>query len=96
MLADSSVVTLALPEILARFETTVVGVSWVLTAFNIVLALAVLPAAAVGDPRGRGARARVWGGGLAGSRRFAAVCGRTHDRRADRRPRVCRRSAAPA
>ena len=32
VLADSSVVTLALPEMLRRFETTVLGVSWVLTA----------------------------------------------------------------
>ena len=46
VLADSSIVTLALPEILAEFDSTVLGVSWVLTAFNIVLALALLPAAA--------------------------------------------------
>ena len=65
VLADSSVVTLALPEILARFDTTVVGVSWVLTSFNIVLALAVLPAAAVATRGGAARPSRVWGGGLA-------------------------------
>jgi MFS family permease len=44
VLADSSIVTLALPEVLRTFDTTVFGVSWVLTAFNLVLALAILPA----------------------------------------------------
>lgn len=44
VLADSSVVTLALPDILRAFDTTVFGVSWVLTAFNLVLAVAILPA----------------------------------------------------
>ena len=62
VLADSSIVTLALPEILRQFDTTVFGVSWVLTAFNIVLAAALIPAA-------RGLRridARIgWAAGLA-------------------------------
>jgi MFS family permease len=44
VLADSSIVTLALPEILAEYDTSVFGVSWILTAFNLVLALAVVPA----------------------------------------------------
>ncbi len=53
VLADSSIVTLALPDILQDFDSTVVGVSWVLTAFNLALALAILPAARVGrvEPR---------------------------------------------
>jgi MFS family permease len=51
VLADSSIVTLALPEILARFGTTVFEVSWVLTSFNVVLGLAVLPAAVVASGR---------------------------------------------
>ena len=51
VLADSSIVTLALPEILAEYDTTVFGVSWVLTAFNLVLALAVVPAARFGRHR---------------------------------------------
>ncbi len=64
VLADSSVVTLALPEILRRYETTVLGVSWVLTAFNLALAVAVLPAAHLAVGRAPGRAAVVWGGGL--------------------------------
>lgn len=64
VLADSSVVTLALPEILGRFETTVLGVSWVLTAFNLALALAVLPAAHVAIGRSPSRAASVWCSGL--------------------------------
>ena len=45
MLADSSVVTLALPEILARFHVAISTLAWVLIAFNLALALAALPAA---------------------------------------------------
>ncbi len=45
VLADSSVVTLALPEILRALDATVAGVSWVLISFNIALAVAAVPAA---------------------------------------------------
>ena len=44
--ADSSVVVLALPDLYARFDTTIEGVSWVVTAYNIavaVVALALVP-----------------------------------------------------
>jgi MFS family permease len=51
VLADSSIVTLALPEILAQFQTSVFGVSWVLTAFNLVFALAMIPAARLAQAR---------------------------------------------
>jgi MFS family permease len=44
-LADSSIVTLALPEILGRFDVAITTVAWVLTSFNLVLALVVVPAA---------------------------------------------------
>ena len=44
VLADSAVVTLALPEILQRFHATVAQVAWVLIAFNLVLAVVVGPA----------------------------------------------------
>jgi MFS family permease len=40
VLADSAVVTLALPDILRHLDTTVSGVAWVLISFNLVLALA--------------------------------------------------------
>ena len=45
MLADSSVVTIALPEILAQYEVEVPTLSWALTSFNLALAAAALPAA---------------------------------------------------
>ncbi len=44
-LADSSVVTLALPDILRDFDVEIPQVAWVLTAYNLVLALAAVPAA---------------------------------------------------
>jgi MFS family permease len=44
-LADSSVVTLALPDILRRFDVSITTVSWVLVAYNLVLAAAAVPAA---------------------------------------------------
>ncbi len=42
VLADSSVVTLALPAILREFDATVNAVAWVLIAFNLALALLAL------------------------------------------------------
>src|SRR4051794_17151659 len=44
VLADSSVVTLALPEILREFDASVGAVAWVLIAFNVALAAAAVPA----------------------------------------------------
>jgi predicted MFS family arabinose efflux permease len=46
-LADSSVVTLALPEILGEFDVAITTVAWVLTSFNLVLAVVAVPAAYV-------------------------------------------------
>ena len=45
VLADSSVVTLGLPDVLVEFDATPPDVAWVLTGYNLVLALAALPAA---------------------------------------------------
>jgi MFS family permease len=45
VLADSSIVVLALPEIYRQLDTSVAGVSWVLISFNLVMALAAVPAA---------------------------------------------------
>jgi MFS family permease len=45
VLADSAVVTLALPDILRNLDTTVGQVAWVLIAFNLVLGLGAVPAA---------------------------------------------------
>ncbi|MDX6437583.1 MAG: hypothetical protein QOF45_166 [Gaiellaceae bacterium] len=52
-LADSSIVTLALPEILGRFDVGITTVAWVLTSFNLVLALVAVPAAFVARRRPR-------------------------------------------
>jgi MFS family permease len=45
VLADSSIVTLALPDILRRFDVEIPVVARVLTLFNLALALAAVPAA---------------------------------------------------
>jgi MFS family permease len=45
VLADSSVVVLALPEIYRELDTSVSAVTWVLISFNLVMALAAVPAA---------------------------------------------------
>jgi MFS family permease len=50
-LADSSIVTLALPEMLGRFDVSITTVAWVLTSFNLVLALVAVPAALVARRR---------------------------------------------
>ena len=47
VLADSSVVTLGLPGVLREFRADVTDVAWVLTSFNLVLAIVALPAAAL-------------------------------------------------
>jgi MFS family permease len=40
--ADSSIVVLALPELYGRFDTSIEGVAWVITSYNLVLAVAAL------------------------------------------------------
>ena len=55
VLADSSVVTLALPDVLARYDVGIPTVAWVLTSYNLVLALAAVPAAYAGRRRPRAA-----------------------------------------
>jgi MFS family permease len=47
VLADSSVVILALPDILDHFNVSIDHVAWVLTLFNLVLAVVAVPAAYV-------------------------------------------------
>ena len=47
MLADSSVVTVALPKILIRYDVEVATLAWALVSFNLALALAAIPAASV-------------------------------------------------
>jgi len=52
-LADSSIVTLALPEILGQFDVAITEVAWVLTSFNLVLAVVAVPAAYIARSRPR-------------------------------------------
>lgn len=40
--ADSSIVVLALPELYGTFDTTIEGVAWVITSYNLVLAASAL------------------------------------------------------
>ena len=40
--ADSSIVVLALPDLLKEYDSSIAGVSWVVTAYNLLLALASL------------------------------------------------------
>ena len=43
--ADASVVALALPDLYGELDTTIVGVSWVLTTYALVVALTAIPVA---------------------------------------------------
>jgi predicted MFS family arabinose efflux permease len=40
--ADSSIVVLALPELYGRFHTSIEGIAWVITAYNVVVAVVAL------------------------------------------------------
>jgi MFS family permease len=66
VLADSSIVVLALPEIYRSLGVSVRGVVWVLVAFNLVLALCAVPAALAARRAGP-ARATVAGLALFGA-----------------------------
>ena len=59
MLADSSIVVLALPQIYRELDTSVAGVTWVLVSFNLVMALAAVPAAHIARRVGPGRAAAV-------------------------------------
>ncbi|MDQ8045764.1 MAG: MFS transporter, partial [Solirubrobacteraceae bacterium] len=45
VLADSAIVTLALPQILREFDVEVGAVAWVLIAYNLVLGVVAVPVA---------------------------------------------------
>src|SRR4051812_43369728 len=72
VLADSSIVILALPQIYRELETSVAGVTWVLVSFNLVMALAAVPAALLARRVGPGRTAAV---GLAVFARAGLACG---------------------
>ncbi len=72
VLADSSIVVLALPEIYRELDTSVAGVTWVLVSFNLVMALAAVPAAHLARRIGPGRAAAV---GLAVFAGAGLACG---------------------
>ncbi len=72
VLADSSIVVLALPEIYRELDTSVAGATWVLVSFNLVLALAAVPSAHLARRVGPGATAAV---GLAVFAGAGLACG---------------------
>lgn len=72
MLADSSIVVLALPEIFRQFDTSIAGVSWVLISFNLALALFAVPGAIAARRFGPGRTAAV---GLAVFAGGSLACG---------------------
>src|ERR671937_809396 len=55
--ADSSIVVLALPELLQRFHTSVSDVAWVVTSYNLAVALVAAVLARVRLDPARAARA---------------------------------------
>lgn len=72
VLADSSIVVLALPEIFREFDTSISGVSWVLIIFNLVLALLAVPGAWAARRYGPGRSAAI---GLAVFAGGSLACG---------------------
>lgn len=72
VLADSSIVVLALPEIYRELDTSVAGVTWVLVSFNLVMAVAAVPAAHLARRIGPGRAAAI---GLAVFAGAGLACG---------------------
>ena len=71
VLADASVVILALPAIYREYNAEVADVAWVVTAFNLAIALAAVPAARLATRRPAG---QVCAGGLAVFAAGAVAC----------------------
>jgi MFS family permease len=76
VLADSSVVVLALPQIYRELDSSVSAVTWVLVSFNLVMALAAVPAAHLARRVGPGRAAAV---GLAIFAGASLACGLSAD-----------------
>ncbi len=76
VLADSSIVVLALPEIYRELDASVAAVTWVLISFNLVMALAAVPAAHLARRIGPGRAAAV---GLAVFAGASLACGVSSD-----------------
>lgn len=72
VLADSSIVVLALPEIYRELDTSVAGATWVLASFNLALALSAVPGAHLARRIGPGRAAAI---GLAAFAGAGLACG---------------------
>ena len=71
MLADASVVILALPAIYREFNAEVADVAWVVTSFNLAIAISAVPAARIASRRPAG---QVCAGGLVLFASASAAC----------------------
>ena len=71
VLADASVVILALPAIYREYGAEVADVAWVVTAFNLAIALAAVPAARLASRRPAG---QICAGGLVLFAGASAAC----------------------
>ena len=60
--ADSSIVVLALPALLRRFDVSITSVAWVVTSYNLALAVVAFAHARARPRSGRAARATYLGG----------------------------------
>lgn len=72
VLADSSIVVLALPDIYRELDTSVAGATWVLASFNLALALSAVPGAFLARRIGPGRAAAI---GLAAFAGAGLACG---------------------
>ena len=72
VLADSSIVILALPQIYRDLDTSIAGVTWVLVSFNLVMALVAVPGAHLARRIGPGRAAAI---GLAVFAGAGLACG---------------------
>lgn len=73
---DTTIVNVAFETISRSFDTTTGHLSWVLNAYSLVFAAALIPAGRMADRYGR---KRVFLIGLAGFALFSAVCGAAPD-----------------
>lgn len=76
VLADSSIVVLALPDIYRELDTSVAGVTWVLISFNLTMALLAVPGAHLARRAGPGRAGAV---GLAVFAGAGLACGLAAD-----------------
>ena len=90
-LIDITIVNISIPQLQRDLDAPVDTVSWVLNAYNIMFAVLLVSMGRLADQFGRQRFFLI--GMTIFTRRLAAVRALVVDRRADRVPRSCRRSA---